>query len=107
MSRAASGLIRRQASALTRPPDSSKSTHGGARAGAGRKPNGTVKRLYHLEPRHLALLEQYRQRHQLASGSAALRHLIESSQNVDCGGPHSRSACECCGDSDPPRLDQS
>lgn len=46
--------------------------HGGRREGAGRKPDGSVKRLYHLQPHHLVRLEQYRQRHQLASASEAL-----------------------------------
>jgi hypothetical protein len=58
--------------------------HGGRRAGSGRKPlaEGIVRRLFALTPRHLELLEQYRQRHELASGSAAMRHLIESCQQV-------------------------
>jgi hypothetical protein len=31
-----------------------------------------------LTPRHLEALERYRQQHQLRSGSAAMRHLIET-----------------------------
>jgi hypothetical protein len=77
-----SGLIGRSAaSALTRAPgDTPESTHGGQRKGAGRKPlaDGTVRRLYSLTPRHVELLEQYRQKHGLSTNSAALRHLIES-----------------------------
>jgi len=54
--------------------------HGGKRTGAGRKPlaDGIVRRLFALTPRHLEIIEQYRKRHQLKSGSAALRHLLES-----------------------------
>jgi len=52
---------------------------GGAREGAGRKPlpNGIVRRLFALTPKHLEQLERYRQIHDLRSGSAAMRHLLE------------------------------
>jgi len=55
------------------------SVRGGRREGAGRKPlaDGIVRRLFALTPRHLEILEQYRQHHQLKSGSAAMRHLLE------------------------------
>jgi hypothetical protein len=61
--------------------------HGGRREGAGRKPlaEGIVRRLFALTLRHVELLEQYRQRHALRSGSAAMRHLIESSEETNRG----------------------
>jgi len=53
---------------------------GGRRDGAGRKPleDGRVNRTFALMPRHINLIERYRQQHQLASNSAALRHLIDA-----------------------------
>jgi DNA-binding PadR family transcriptional regulator len=56
--------------------------HGGRREGAGRKPlsEGITRRLYSLTPRHVELLEQYRQTHALSTNSAALRHLIDNSE---------------------------
>jgi hypothetical protein len=53
---------------------------GGRREGAGRKPleDGLVRHLIGLTPRHINLLDQYQDRHRLASRSAAMRHMIES-----------------------------
>jgi hypothetical protein len=44
-----------------------------------------LRRLFALTLRHVELLEQYRQRHALRSGSAAMRHLIESSEETNRG----------------------
>jgi hypothetical protein len=53
---------------------------GGRRAGAGRKPlpDGRVTRCYAVTPRHVELLDRYRQAHGLNSASEAIRHLIEA-----------------------------
>jgi hypothetical protein len=58
--------------------------HGGRREGAGRKPlsDGILRRLYSLTPRHVELLDGYRQRHGLRTNSAALRHMIESCDDL-------------------------
>lgn len=55
-------------------------SHGGQRKGAGRKPlqDGSITKSYKLTPRHVGMLDQYRQTKGLATASEALRHLIES-----------------------------
>jgi hypothetical protein len=64
----------RKASALTRPP-----SHGGFRAGSGRKPilDGGIKRTFVLTPAHLDLIDAWGRTHNIDNRSAALRHLIE------------------------------
>jgi DNA-binding PadR family transcriptional regulator len=54
--------------------------HGGRREGSGRKPHpdGIVRKLYALTPKHVEALERYRKEHSLSSSSAAIRRLIES-----------------------------
>jgi hypothetical protein len=55
-------------------------THGGRRAGAGRPPSleSPVRQTIYLSQRHVALLDEYRAKHNLASVSEAIRHLLES-----------------------------
>jgi hypothetical protein len=68
---AASGLSK----ALTRPP-----SHGGFRAGSGRKPilEGGIKRTFVLTQAHLDQIDAWGRQHDLDNRSAALRHLIET-----------------------------
>lgn len=63
-------------------PATQPAQRGGRREGSGRKPlaDGITRRLFSLTTRHNELLEQYRRRHGLRSASAAIRHLLESSQ---------------------------
>lgn len=52
-----------------------RSLRGGARAGAGRKPNGKVKKTIKLSPRAILRVRTYAKRHGFADFSAAIEDL--------------------------------